>query len=476
MTSSINTSSPHYNSKMVNTGQLARNNDIKPSNLELKKKLLSSGYGYVAENINTGEITSTTAYGTTSQGSTIKNNNSFLKGSNIKAQVNPKIIGRQSGSNTSFSNSIHNTNNSYLITNPTATSNYMSSSLASKMIGDDTDLRDKVLKNIKLNNPGVKLGAVPQNQNYASSVQTYNTNSKINSGINSTNSYQVNFPSYNDINYSKSNNYISGPVNSGSKLSIKNEDKFGYNKLESNTLPNKLTMGSEANSKDTYNSVLNQVLPDANNNVGKYSRNSIGSNKMPNQNFNTFNHTYLTPAPILATNVPSVNVNVNHIRIDLNNEKKHMTYHNTETLDEDHMLMKHQDPRMYNQSKMSNISSMSNNAVKRPESTSKEIDRDALLNLELKLSKLMNSTVSDSRLGQSSNSNPMIEQFKAFGNYKKIFEEALSYMPDFSKLMRKLNAAYNDTVQNMMISYNEAQEKLNEASELQTSKQSQIIT
>lgn len=466
MTSSMNASSPHYNSKLPNTGQLIRNND-KPSNLELKKKLLSSGYGYVAENLNNGEISSTT-YGITSQGSTIKNN-SFLKGSNIKNQVNPKIIGRQSGSNTSFSNSIHNTNNSYLITNPTATSNYMSSSLASKMIVDENDLKDKVLKNMKLNNSNVKLGSMPQNQNYASSVQAYHNSGKSTSGHNSSNSYQVNFPSYAEMSYSKNNNYISGSINSGSKLSIKNDDKYNYSKNESNSIPSKMTIGNDGNSKEPYNSVLNQVLPDANSNVGKYSRNNAGSNKMPNQNFNTFNHTYLTPAPILPSNVPSVNVNVNHIRIDLNNEKKHMTYHNTETLDEENLHMKHQDPRIYNQSKMSNISSMSNNPNKRSESTNKEIERDALLNLELKLSKLMNSTVSDSRLSQSGN--PIIEHFKAFTNYKKIFEEALTYMPEYSKIMKKINAAYNDSIQNIMISYNEAQEKLNETSELQTSKQ-----
>lgn len=460
----VNSSTPPYNYKLVNSTGHNRNLESKPSNLELKKKLLSSGYGYIAEsNINSGDLNAVT-FGT-SQGSNIKSN-TFLKGS--KTQANTKITGKQSNANSSFNASIQNTNNSYLVTNPTTTSNYITSGF--KIIGDDAELKERVIKNMKQSNSGLKLGPMPQAQNFSSSTNAGYLGKSNNSGHNSinSNSFQINFPNCFDNNVSKNNNFITsgGGVK---QVPNKSEDKYNYIKQKPHDLRNMSnSKGGDKPNQETFGGSINQQLPDANNS-NKYSRNHIGNSKSPNQNFNTYNHTYLTPASNLPSNVSNVNVNVNHIRIDLNNEKKNMTYH-TETLDDE----KHQqDPRLYNQSKMSNISTMSLQAQnKRSESGIKDFYRErdeALLNLEVKLNKIINSTVSDSRLSQNSNPNPMLDQFKMYSAYKKVFEDMINYVPEYSKLLRKLNTVYNETVQNMMLSYNEAQAKINEADELRTS-------
>ncbi len=407
--------STNNNEMFTHYKPITNNNYIKQpekTSFDLKKKLLSSGYSY-----------SNIPDQTYSKVNITNNTNSKLTQSQLRTSNNKSII---SNNNTSFNNSQFG-NQSYITTNPNQnilinnnssqsghTSNINNFLNASKSrqpsvtlnktntsntfmsnANDENDFKDKILKNLKqVNSTSVK-------SNYISNTNTGLTSTQLsNSGINK----ESTFKSY------LNNDHINTKT--------------------------KQTMISSTSNENNINAFTNN----------KQTRNQEDLNNYNLFSSNTTN--YITP----NQNIPNVNVNVSHIRIDLN-DKKLFNSSNSEERDQ--------------------ARAISNPKLSRPEtkqSSYNKANEDVLLTIETNLNNLLAESKGNTISSNTLKDDYFTKEVKKFSLIKKYFEDVILAIPEYGRLLKKLSYGYNESMQNIFQGYLMLKEKKFEAEEIAMSK------
>lgn len=483
-----------------------RQSESKNSNFELKKKLLNPGpsYGYQSVghshyNTESGMNPAYESSGFTSSGIANMKSNTFLKSNNIKTTSINTTNNQNSSSNhfrtinsksnlkgdnnTSLNNSsIHplgTLNNSYLTTsqNQGNVNSFLNSRIPGKgsKQEEEKELRERLMKNIK--------------QQKISSLSYNNTsNTTNNTPIHQTQNYsKVQMgsighldPKARESSGSKNNNYINSSHKKTQSTMIGDTNYHSF--LNNDNIPSNHSKLKNALSIKHSN---NNTPSNANSNISskpagkplnvslgnnKYSRNlqssnsKIGTNSTNSNYLFNNNHTYLTP----STNIPNVNVNVSHIRIDVNSGKNNKSYNNTIGIPDDEQsntisypISKQSDSRAHNPSKISEKFD-----DRRAESKSSyycKENEDNLLKLESQLNNFINSS---DKLKDSDSSS----YIKAFTIYKKLFDDIVINIPEHNRILKKASYGFNDIFQNMILKIKDYKSRSEDLDDLTKSK------
>ena len=231
------------------------------------------------------------------------------------------------------------------------------------------------------------------------------------------------------------NNYISTSSNAGNNFNKSNYKTYLNNdNLQTNSKLKTTLITSVSNKNDSLSS-------------SKYSRNN--NNDISNSNTSNYN-LYNTNTYLPQSNIPNVNVNVSHIRIDLNDKK----YNNKEASS---------DERSNSQMKLINYP--------RPDTKQSSYNKereDILYSIESQLNHILTKNSKEDDISQ--NEDNLNKTMKNLSSFKKLFEDLILNVPEYGRILKKLNYGYNEVIQNILQGYNMMKIKKENSDEMINSK------